>query len=246
MHQIHCAKVLATIATAEEELPKIELALDDGRSDEPLVDAVYHALRDAICDGRLLPNQKLPQIPIAKDLGISRTPVRDALQRLAQEGLVRAVSYRGFVVSEFSAREVIDVYQVRLALEPMIVGEALEHYSRMDLAQLGDICDRTEATEASAVDDLYALNGAFHRALTEPCPNRVAVRMLVQLWQLPSSLRLFHAQAALTTAMKDSVAEHRGILRAIEEGDRDLVNERISEHIRGAQQETIRALGEDA
>lgn len=246
MHQIHFARISPTIATAEEELPKIELTLDGAKSDEPLVDAVYHALRDAICDGRLAPNQKLPQIPLAKDLGISRTPVRDALQRLAQEGLVRAVSYRGFVVSEFSAREVIDVYQVRLALEPMVVSEALDQYSRMDLAQLGDICDRTEVTDASDVDELYALNGAFHRALAEPCPNRVAVRMLVQLWQLPSSLRLFHAQAALGTAMKDSVAEHRGILSAIEDGDVDLVTERLTSHIRSAQQETIHALGQHA
>ncbi len=246
MQQIHCARLRRTIGTAEEELPKIDLSLDGSRGDEPLVDAVYHALRDAICDGRLEPNQKLPQIPLAAHLGISRTPVRDALQRLAQEGLVRAVSFRGFVVSEFSAREVIDVYQVRLALEPLAVGEALPHYSRMDLAKLGDICDRTEATDVSQVDELYSLNGDFHRTLVEPCPNRVAVRMLTQLWQQPSSLRMFHAQAALGTAMKDSVAGHRDILAAIEESDHDLAIARVSEHIRGAQQETIVALGEHA
>lgn len=244
MQQIHCARLRRIIATAEEELPKIELSLDGARNDEPLVDAVYHALRDAICDGRLAPNQKLPQIPLAAHLGISRTPVRDALQRLAQEGLVRAVSFRGFVVSEFSAREVIDVYQVRLALEPLAVGEALPHYSRMDLAKLGDVCDRTEATDVADVGELYALNAEFHRTLVEPCPNRVAVRMLTQLWQQPSSLRMFHAQAALGTAMKGSVAEHRGILEAIEAGDHDLATERVAEHIRGAQQETIVALGQ--
>jgi DNA-binding GntR family transcriptional regulator len=245
MHQIHCARMPFVIATAEEQLPRIELSLDKVQSDEPLVDSVYRALRDAICDGRLVPNQKLPQIPLAQDLGISRTPVRDALQRLAQEGLVRAVSYRGFVVSEFSAREVIDVYQVRLALEPMIVGDAFGKYTRMDLAQLDDICDRTEATDVAAVDELYALNGDFHRALIEPCPNRVAVRMLRQLWQLPSSLRMFHAQAALGTAMKSSVAEHRAILAAIGGGDRDLAIETVADHIRSAQQETIVALGDD-
>ncbi|MEZ5078026.1 MAG: GntR family transcriptional regulator [Solirubrobacterales bacterium] len=233
------------MGAAEEEISQIDLSID-GSGDEPLVDAVYHALRDAIVDGRLVGGQKLPQIPLAAHLGISRTPVRDALQRLAQEGLVRAVSFRGFVVSEFSAREVLDVYQVRLALEPMAVREALPHYTRMNLAQLGDICDATEATEAEDVDALYALNAEFHRTLVEPCPNRVAARMLAQLWQQPSSLRLFHAQAALGTAMKGSVAEHRQILGAIEARDHDLVIERVGEHIRAAQRETIEALGEPA
>lgn len=222
-------------------MPAIELrARADG--DEPLVDVVYAALRDAICDGRLAPNQKLPQIPLADHLGISRTPVRDALQRLAQEGLVRAVSFRGFVVSEFSAREVLDVYQVRLALEPLAVGEAFPNYSRMDIAKLGDLCDRMESTSDEELAELYKLNGDFHRTLTEPCPNRVAVRLLDQLWQSPSSLRLFHAQASSGAAMRESGLEHQAILEAIESGDRKLTVSRVKDHIRKAEKETIAAV----
>ena len=223
-------------------LPEITLARNGSDSDEPLVDAVYNALRDAICDGRLVSNQKLPQIPLAEHLGISRTPVRDALQRLAQEGLVRAVSFRGFVVSEFSSREVLDVYQVRIALEPMIVSESFPSYSRMDLARLGDLCDRMESTDVKDLALLYTLNGDFHRALIEPCPNRVAVRILTQLWALPSSLRMFHAQALSGVAMRDSVGEHRKILAALEAGDRELAISRVEKHIRKAEDDTIAAL----
>ncbi|MBS1676538.1 MAG: GntR family transcriptional regulator [Actinobacteria bacterium] len=225
-------------------LPEISLTRNGSESDEPLVDAVYNALRDAICDGRLASNQKLPQIPLAEHLGISRTPVRDALQRLAQEGLVRAVSFRGFVVSEFSTREVLDVYQVRIALEPMAVGEAFPSYTRMDLARLGDLCDRMQSTDVADLSDLYALNGDFHRVLVEPCPNRVAVRTLTQLWALPSSLRVFHAQASSGVAMRDSVGEHRQILAALEKGDRDLAVKRVEAHIRKAEKDTIAALDE--
>lgn len=245
MHQIQWARLPITLGGAEEEISQIDLSID-GSGDEPLVDAVYHALRDAIVDGRLAGGQKLPQIPLAAHLGISRTPVRDALQRLAQEGLVRAVSFRGFVVSEFSVREVLDVYEVRLALEPLAISEALPNYTRMNLAQLGDICDATEATGEEDVDALYSLNAEFHRTLIEPCPNRVAARMLGQLWLQPSSLRLFHAQAALGTAMKGSVREHRAILEAIEAGEDELVLDRVADHIRGAQRETVEALGEPA
>lgn len=227
----------------DSDTPVFDLHLDSS-GDAPLVDVVYNALRDAIVDGRLVAGQRLPQIPIADQLGISRTPVRDALQRLAQEGLVRVVSFRGFEVSDFSAREVIDIYQVRLALEPVVVGEALPHYSRMDIAELEDICDRTEKIDVEDVNALYALNAQFHRKMIEPCPNRIAVRILTQLWQQPSSLRMFHAQASLGTAMKSSTSEHRQIVEAISTGDSDLFLKRTTDHIRDAQRETIEALAE--
>lgn len=232
---------MRTIEAADDDLLPFQLSLDRPNGDEPLVDVVYTELRDAICDGRLEANQKLPQIPLAKHLGISRTPVRDALQRLAQEGLVRAVSFRGFVVSEFSAREVLDVYQVRLALEPLAISEAFPFYSRMDIAAMWDICDKAAATDPTEVKTLYELNSDFHMELAQPCPNEVLVRMLRQLWQLPSSLRLFHAQAHLTSAMKATDDEHRAVLEAIEAGDRDLAVKRITEHIRTAENDTLRA-----
>lgn len=209
------------------------------------MDAAYKVLRDAIVDGRLAGGQRLPQIPIAEQMGISRTPVRDALQRLTQEGLVRTVSFRRFEVTGFSAREVIDIYQVRSVLEPFTVGASLPHYTRVTLAVLEDICDRTEA--ASGDDDvslLYELNAEFHRALTEPCPNRIAVRILTQLWQEPSSLRLFHTQASLGAALKRSSDEHRLITEAIRSGNEDLVIKRVTDHILAAEQETLDALDE--
>lgn len=231
-------------AGGEIQFAELDLALSPSGT-EPLVDTVYAALRDAICDGRLAPGQKLPQIPLAAHLGTSRTPVRDALQRLAQEGLVRAVSFRGFVVSEFSVREVVDIYQVRLALEPMAVREAMPHYTRMDVASLYDICDRTESTDESDVVALYDLNADFHKTLIGPCPNRVAVRMLTQLWQQPSSLRMFHAQAAVGAAMKSSADGHRAIVQAVEQGDAERVVDLVTTHIEDAQQETVTALGEE-
>lgn len=211
-----------------------------------MVDIVYRELRDAICNGRLKPNQKLPQIPLAEHLGISRTPVRDALQRLSQEGLVRAVSFRGFVVSEFSTREVLDVYQVRLALEPLAMREAFPNYSRTDVATMWDICDQMVATDVNEIERLYELNSEFHMRLAEPCPNEVLVRMLRQLWQMPFSLRLFHAQAHQTSAMEATDNEHRSVLEAIEAGDHKLAIKRLTAHIRTAEDDTLKALDNGA
>lgn len=230
-------------SATDDEPSNLDLSLETAAADEPLVDSVYRILRDAICDGRLEPNRRLAQIPLAEHLGISRTPVRDALQRLAQEGLVRAVSFRGFVVSEFSARQVLDVYEIRMSLEPLAVRSAAPAFTALDIAKLILICDETQTTGVHDVPRLYDLNADFHRALIEPCRNRLAVRLLEQLWQMPSSLRVFHTQATLGTALKVSAKEHRGIVRAIQQGqDPQAIADLVYKHIAKAQQETIDAL----
>jgi DNA-binding GntR family transcriptional regulator len=229
-----------------EDKLDLHLPLGDAAEDGPLVEAVYRTIRDAICDGRLEPNRKLAQIPLAEHLGISRTPVRDALQRLAQEGLVRTVSWRGFVVSEFSAREVLGVYEVRVALEPLAVGQAVGGHTRMQLAQLVDYCDETDRTPVEDVARLYDLNYRFHAQLVAPAGNGVLVRLLDQLWQMPASLRVFHAQASSGIALKESGPEHRGIVAALERGDRDAAVRLTRAHIELAQQQTVAALADAA
>jgi DNA-binding GntR family transcriptional regulator len=213
-----------------------------GLQDEPLVDSVYRVLRDAICDGRLEPNHKLAQIPLAEELGISRTPVRDALQRLAQEGLVRAPSWRGFVVSEFSARDAVDIYEVRLALEPLAARKAVGHHSRAQIAELLDNCEDTAAVTQADIAEIYELNQRFHRGIVEPCENQVLVRTLDQLWQMPASLRMFHAQAVHSHALERTAEEHSGIVHALVDGDAALVEELVRTHIAKARDETVAAL----
>lgn len=228
--------------TTSEEFGLDGLSLEPLSPDEPLTDSVYRSLRKAIASGTLGPNTKLAQIPIATQLGISRTPVRDALQRLAQEGLVRAVSYRGFTVNEFSMREVLDVYAVRLALEPLAVESAVAHHTRMTIAQMLDICEATETIRIDDIPRLYELNRDFHTVLVSPCENALFVRLLDQLWQMPTSARVFHAQAAYGSALKASAAEHRAIVEPIREKDVETAVSCVREHIRVAQQETIEAL----
>jgi DNA-binding GntR family transcriptional regulator len=216
--------------------------LESLAQDEPLVDSVYRVIRDAICDGRLEPNRKLAQIPLAEQLGISRTPVRDALQRLAQEGLVRALSWRGFVVSEFSVRDAVDIYEVRLALEPLAARKAVGRHSRAQMAELLDNCEYTAAVVQEDISDVYELNHRFHAGVVEPCGNPVLVRTLDQLWQMPASLRMFHAQAVHSHALEQNAQEHRAIVEALEAGDADLVERRVRDHIAAARDETVVAL----
>ena len=82
-----------------------------------VTDWVYEEIREAIIDLRLPPGEPLREAAIAAQLGVSKTPVREALARLEQEGLVETTSFKGAVVSEYSPRDLEEIYELRELLE---------------------------------------------------------------------------------------------------------------------------------
>ncbi len=218
-----------------EELSDLHLRMPESHSGG-LSAQVYQELREAICDQRIPPNQRLVQNALADQLGISRTPVRDALARLVQEGLVYPAPVRcGFIVKEFTPHEVLEIYDVRLAMEPFAARRSAGNHSRAQIAELRDINAEIEASALESVSEQYALNERFHGLVIEPCGNEILKRMLGQLWQLPSSLRMYHFQAS-PTEHDVTVVEHAGIIEALESGDPELTVERIERHILAAKQ----------
>ena len=210
---------------------------DHAQHGATLADVAYRTLRDAICSGRIAPNERLAQNTLADQLGISRTPVRDALLRLAQEGLVHSVSWRGYIVNEFTPREIIDIYDVRLPLELVGLERAFGRHTARDIAELHEINDAIGAGGTS-VEELFELNYRFHTALVAPPGNPVLLRLLEQLWQMPVSLRMFYTQNAADSGA-GMAAEHARILEALEAGDRPRVLAEARAHIERARQTTV-------
>lgn len=216
-----------------EVLTDLRLRLPDGNSGE-LSAQVYRELREAICDYRIPPHQRLVQNTLAEQLGISRTPVRDALSRLVQEGLVDPAPVRGgFLVREFTPHQVLEIYDVRLALEPVAARGAAGHHSGAQIAEMRDINEAIGSASSESLSRQYELNERFHALVVEPDGNEILKRMLSQLWQMPSALRMYHFQAG---GEEDdlTVGEHAGIIEALAAGDAAATVERVEEHIRGA------------
>lgn len=225
---------------ADVELPEIDLG-EDG--DEALAERVYRALREAICDFRLPPNGRLVQNALADHLGISRTPVRDSLLRLAQEGLVRALPWRGgYVVSEFTAREVLDIYDVRLPLELLGTREAVGRHTPTQIAMLRELNAQLKAGAAGPVSDEYRLNLDLHSEIIAPSENVILKRMVRQLWTMPSSLRMYHLQVNVGERVDQMAGEHDGIIDALEARDVELTVARLQAHIEGAKRHALEYL----
>ena len=128
-----------------------------------VVGLAYDEIRSLIVDGSLVPGSRLAQGELADRLGISRGSVREALRRLAGDGLVDFEVNRGFFVAEAGLDDVRQRLEARLALEPEIARLAADRRSESDL----ELMRETIAAEASArtSDEVHDASRAFHFAV---------------------------------------------------------------------------------
>jgi DNA-binding GntR family transcriptional regulator len=222
----------------------LQLGPESRRLDsEPLSEQVYRVLRDAICDGVFGDHTHLVQNQLADQLQVSRTPVRDALLRLAQENLVRAVGARGYIVHALSERDLLDIYEVRLTLEVRGALLALPEYGAADIRRLEAIIDNVKDPDYNLTDS-YELNREFHMAVLEPCPNRLIVKILNDMWGFPVSRRIFRRQIAEHHAEADQVHGHDPIIHAIRTRDGAALEAALSAHLLEARDEASQFLAD--
>lgn len=112
-------------------------------------DSVTDVLRDAILDGRLAPGRHLAQVELAEELGVSRIPLRDALRRLAAEGLVVIEGRRGAHVASLSPDDVAEIYELRSLLEAEYIRRAIE---RLDDSAVKKLIELAHEMDRLAAD----------------------------------------------------------------------------------------------
>src|SRR5438309_7655595 len=105
---------------------------------------VYDHLREEILTGRLKPGAELGEVPLSEQLGVSRGPLREAIGRLAAEGLVTVRPRRGAVVRSLSKEEFLELYQVREALERMAMQLAVPRLTDEQFEGLAALNDEME------------------------------------------------------------------------------------------------------
>lgn len=142
--------------------------------------AVYNELRARIADGVLAPGTALGEVSLAAEFGVSRTPVREALSCLAWEGLLERTD-RGMRVRTLDPEEILELYDVRIALERVAASGAALRRSELDLARLRRAADEMKALEEDAVDRRPALAHALHFALWTASHNQTLIEALERI-----------------------------------------------------------------
>jgi len=169
---------------------------------EPLGDRVYTTLREYLRAGRLTAGQPLQEAALAAQLGVSRTPVREALARLASEGLV-VTEGRSFILPALTDADIEDIYALRFLLEPEALRlVAASRPERKELAPLRKaLDDMTAAHEAGDGAAFMEANYRFRDAWTALVPNQRLVRAIQLYADHVRYLRAFTLDEAAVRAL---------------------------------------------
>ena len=190
-------------------------------------DAVREALRRAISAGEMAPGFQLRQDDLAERFGTSRIPVREALRQLEAEGFVTFLPNRGAVVSDLSIDEVIELLEIRIALEC--------HALRLAIPAMGDI-DLDDAREILRSYDKEpdpekwgAFNWRFHKALYAPC-NRPRLLAMIEA-NYGHVGRFTRALVSRATGKDRPQREHYQLLEFCRGGEVEKAVRLLREHI---------------
>ncbi|ADB52046.1 GntR family transcriptional regulator [Conexibacter woesei] len=217
---------------------------DRGAAARPatLTDRATDALRGAIVDGRLRAGELYSVAQLAEQLGVSRTPAREALLLLERQGMVRFERNRGARVLESSARDLDEVFALRLLLEVPAARVAAE---RIDAAGLVAVAAELEAMGAQLdrADEaaFMARDRRFHELLLEAAGNR---RLVAIVADLRDHVRLRGASTVgRGRDLRAIYDEHAAIVEALRSGDPDAVAEAMRAHLEQTRKLLVEAAG---
>ena len=200
-------------------------------------------LRDLILGAELAPGSRLGEVELAERLGVSRTPVREALTRLAAEGLVEIVANRGARVATWTVAELEGVFDLRASLEPQLTGFAVPNATAADVAELDDLAHRMlevgRPGPQQDLDALVPLNRAFHDRLIALAAHPTLATALAAAIHPPIVRRNFHAYDE--ASLRRSLAHHSEIVAAVRAGDPEWARAVMTAHIRNARAVMVRA-----
>ncbi|MHB0970376.1 MAG: GntR family transcriptional regulator [Thermoanaerobaculia bacterium] len=207
-------------------------------------------LRSDILEGKARPGEWLRQERLAQEIGASQMPVREALKRLAAEGLVEHVPYRGVRVVEFSVEDVEDLYACRVFIEGMAARYAAANITDEEVRELRDLHERMLACETPReLPEYRELNRRFHTLLFSASRRSYLIRTLGQLWAaFPTMLwsNIPHAATASAPGRDEADArEHEAIVQALAARDPEAAERAVREHVEAAGAALVTVLRED-
>ncbi|NLM09360.1 MAG: GntR family transcriptional regulator [Clostridiaceae bacterium] len=203
----------------------------------PLRDVIFNTLRDAIVSGELKPGERLMEVALAERMGVSRTPVREAVRRLEMEGLVIMTPRKGTHVAELSVKDIMDVLEVRAALDKLATSLAAKRARPENIRQLENIhkqyitCLQKENIPGAIRKDVE-----FHEVIYNAAGNNKLTNVAGNLREQIYRFRVLYMKDF--TNAEEVLKEHQAILQAMQEGNAELAGKLAEEHI-VHQQETI-------
>ncbi len=210
----------------------------------------YDYIHARIFSGDLLPGSQVSEQSLAVEIGISRTPVREAIRQLAEEGVVVQVPRFGTIVRAPDRQELVELFQLREALEPYAVGLAAESITPAQLDLLEQSCcqmrqialelrnDPAPVLDPPAMQRFLSADMAFHMVLIQAAGNRRIAKIVADsrvIARIFGAGRQVHDLRVVARAYRS----HCRIVRAVRRGAGEAARQWMAEHIRTSMQQAL-------
>ena len=200
----------------------------------------YLRIREKIVSLDLTPGSVVQEAQLRKELAIGRTPIREALQRLADEKLVRSVPHRGTFVTDVNISDLAWITEVRVVLEAHAARLAAERTTAADREAMAKLLQVLEAGGPTDQRELMRLDRQVHAQVYRAARNHFLESTLERYFSL--SLRLWFLVLDREVRLHDAVDEHVELLRALLAGDGAGAEAIMRRHVIGFEREIRRVL----
>ena len=202
------------------------------------VERVYEEVRRLAIDFSFKPGQRINESVLATELKASRTPLREALNRLTAEGFLSYSSGAGFYCRALSPERVVELYELRVAIECEALRCAVARASDEDIAKLLRSLDIYEPLYHSGTDatELLQMDEAFHEQLVALSGNQEFIQILLNLNGRIRYVRLMDFERMCNSSTDTNtnlvrLADHRTIMQALESRNQEAALNAMRNHI---------------
>jgi len=189
----------------------------------------YNKIKEKIITLEMAPGSVITETQIMDELDLGRTPIREALKRLQSDNLVVFTPRRGMFVADIAITDLMQIYEVRVALEPLCARLAAQRITPEQLELLRELVREYRKTDRENRTLLMDLDCRFHRLLSEAAKNKYLSNEVDLFHSL--SLRIWNLALNYTDPQDIDLDAHVEILEAIECRDFMRAEKRMREHI---------------
>lgn len=214
-------------------------------------ESIYLDLRRKLIRGYYTPNHRLKLSDLCAESGVSVSVVREALTRLAEQGLIQSQPNKGFFIPIYTAAEINDLAFMRMQVESLAVRLSVERGGAAWEASVVATHHELRLTpRVPASEDLVGAeqwsraHGAFHAACAAACGSPRLIRLRQRLYDEAEAMRQMAGLSAGRS--RDVEGEHAALVKAITSRDADLAAELISKHVELTASLSVKAMAEGA
>ncbi|MCY8927336.1 GntR family transcriptional regulator [Bacillus subtilis] len=206
--------------------------MDDFKLDKPTPYYLqfYNQLKKMIFNGTFKPGERINETQLAKSFGVSRSPIREAMRLLEKDGLLKADDRNGFSITSLTAKDVDEIYKIRIPLEQLAVELVIDEADEEELTILEKQLEETEKAIHNGTEDteIIRLNQKFHELLVDFSHNRHLKNLLEHVNDLIHFCRILNYTG--DHRAETILSEHRKIFKEVKKKNKEAAKQYVLAH----------------